>query len=451
MVKPKAKARKPVPRAKAKPPAAKPKPKSKPKSPAARKKPAPRKRKPDPRRQFLTDMAELLRSDERVLEVRQRPGAFAVELLLRDGERTVMFLENYYQESSHLEPGEREARVLSRMGAVLRPIEGTATWSTVAPRLLPVLRSQSFFRAGSGDLGTMPMPAAQPFVPFVDLGLVVDEDDRMSYVSSTHLAQWGVTLEDALLHAVRNSARLAPPVSDDDGDTYHVDAGDDHESSRLAVPGFLADFKGKVAGLPIAIVPSRSQLWIGGAADAEVIALLAERAAREYDAANRSISPALYTVDRTGEVVPFEVDRAHPAYHAVRLGHLKLQVREYDLQKQELDAHHEHDGVDIFVASLNGIIRDDGLPLTWTLWSDGIDALLPVADLVCFLVPEARSRRAAPDLFVPFDTVRAVLGESFVPEPDLRPARFRVRAHPPADLMARLRAAAVTFESFTPP
>jgi hypothetical protein len=335
------------------------------------------------------------------------------------------------------------------MAAVLRPIEGTATWSTVAPRLLPVLRSQSFFRAGSGDLGTMPLPASQPFVPFVDLGLVVDEDDRMSYVSSTHLAQWGVTLEDALLHAVRNSARLAPAVSDDD-DIFHVDAGDDHESSRLAVPGFLADFKGKVAGAPIAIMPSRSQLWIGGADDDELVSQLADRAAREYDAANRSISPALYTVDASGEVVPFHVEPAHPAYHAVRLGHLKLQVHEYDLQKQELDAHHDHDAVDVFVASLNGLVRDDGLALTWTLWSDGIDTLLPAADLICFLSADRRERRTVPDLFVPFAAVRDILGAGFVPEADHRPPRFRVSAHPPAELMDRLRAAAVTLESFTP-
>lgn len=416
------------------------------KAPAAKK---PRVRKPDPRRQFLTDMAELLAADPRVARVRARPGPFALELELHDGESTVMFLENYYQESSHLEPGEREARVLARMAAVLRPIEGTATWSTVAPRLLPVLRSQSFFRAGSGDLGTMPLPASQPFVPFVDLGLVVDEDDRMSYVSSTHLAQWGVTLEDALLHAVRNSARLAPAVSDDD-DVFHVDAGDDHESSRLAVPGFLADFKGKVAGAPIAIMPSRSQLWIGGADDDELISQLADRASREYDAANRSISPALYTVDATGEVVPFHVEPAHPAYHAVRLGHLKLQVREYDLQKQELDARHDHDGVDIFVASLNGLVRDDGLALTWTLWSDGIDTLLPAADLVCFLATDRREKRAAPDLFVPFAAVREILGARFVPEAGHRPPRFRVDAHPPAAVMKQLRAAAVTFEDFTP-
>lgn len=399
------------------------------------------------RRAFAKDMAELLRNDTRVVRVRTRPAEFALELDLRDGESTVMFLENYFQESAHLDPGEREARVLSRMAAVLRPIEGTATFASVAPRLLPVLRSQSFFRAGSGDLGTMPAPASQPFVPFVDLGLVLDEDDRMSYVSSAHLAEWGVALEDALLQAFGNAARLAPPVTEDDGTTYHVDAGDDHESSRLAVPGFLASFRDHVDGEPLAIMPSRSQLWIAGSDDPDLILELTAVASREYENANRAISPALYTVDATGEVVPFHVPPAHPAYHAVRLSHLKLQVQEYDAQKAELDAHFEHDGIDVFVAAINGIIRTDGLPLTWTFWGDGIDSLLPTADLICFASPSGRRK----DLYVPFRAAADILGSYLVPAPHYRPARYRVCSHPPSELMSRLRAASVTLDDFTPP
>jgi hypothetical protein len=439
---------KPAPKAKARPaPKAKPAAKVKAKPKAAAPKPRVR-RATTPaglRRAFARDMAELLRADPRVADVHPRHGDFALELELHGGEATIMFLENYFQESAHLEPGEREARVLARMAAVLRPIEGTASFATVAPRLLPVLRSQSFFRAGSGDLGTMPLPAAQPFVPFVDLGLVLDEDDRMSYVSSAHLAEWGVPLEDALLQAFENAARLEPPVTED-GATFHVDAGDDHESSRLAVPGFLASFADHVSGRPLAIVPSRSQLWITGSDDPELIVELTEVASREYDTANRAISPAIYTVDASGEVVPFHVEPSHPAYQAVRLGHLRLQVQEYDAQKLELDAHFEHDGIDVFVAAISGVIRTDGMPLSWTLWGDGIDSLLPVADLVCF----STAPTLAESLFVPFTAVATILRDHFLPSPHFRPPRYRVRAHPPAELMTRLRAAAVSLDDYTP-
>ena len=119
----------------------------------------------------------------------------------------------------------------------------------------------------------------------------------MSYVSSAHLAEWGVTIEDALMQAFGNAARLAPPVSDDDGATFHIDAGDDHESSRLAVPGFLASFRGHVDGEPLAIMPSRSQLWIAGSEDPALVLELTSVASREYEGANRAISPAVYTVD----------------------------------------------------------------------------------------------------------------------------------------------------------
>jgi hypothetical protein len=445
--------RKPEPKPEPKPkrkPKPEPKPAPKPKRRAAAAAARPRRVRADSpatlRRTFARDMSELLRADPRVAEVRTRAADFALELDLHGGETTVMFLENYFQESAHLDPGEREARVLARMAAVLRPIEGTASFASVAARLLPVLRSQSFFRAGSGDVGIMPAPAAQPFVPFIDLGLVLDEDDRMSYVSSGHLAEWGVALEDALLQAFANASRLAAPVSDDDGATFHIDAGDDHESSRLAIPGFLASFRGYVDGEPLAIMPSRSQLWIAGSEDPSLVLELTAVAAREYESANRAISPALYTVDGTGEVVPFHVAPSHPAYHAVRLCHLKLQVHEYDAQKAELDAHFAHDGIDVFVAAINGIIRTDGLPLTWTFWGDGIDSLLPAADLICFASPTGRRK----DLYVPFAAAQDILGPLLVPSPHYRPARYRVRAHPTGEHMARLRAAAVTIDGFSP-
>lgn len=405
------------------------------------------------RRTFARDMAELLRADARVARVRVRAAEFALELDLHAGDTTMMFLENYFQESSHLEPGARMTRVLARMTSVLRPVEGTATWGTVVERLLPVLRSQSFFRAGAGDLGSMPTPAAQPFLPYIDLGLVVDEDDRMSYVSSAHLLEWGVTLPDALLHALRNSARLAPPVSDDGGRTFHIDAGDDHESSRLAIPGFLAAFDGVVDGHPVAIIPSRSQLWITGDEDPARLAELAELARQEYRASNRAISPAIYTADATGEVVPFQVPPSHPAYHAVRLGHVELAVHEYGVQQADLDEHHAHDGVDLFVAGLNGLVRDDGLAVTWALWGDGIDTLLPAADLIC-LEPRARTgRRRRGDVegcFVPFGRAQTILGDALVPAPGYRPARYHVCAHPTGAVLDELRAAAVTIESFEP-
>jgi hypothetical protein len=269
----------------------------------------------------------------------------------------------------------------------------------------------------------------------------------MSYVSAAHLAEWGVSLEDALVQAFGNAARLAAPVTNDDGATFHIDAGDDHESSRLAIPGFLASFRGQVDGEPLAIMPSRSQLWIAGSDDPTLVLELTAVAAREYAGANRAISPALYTVDAAGEVIPFHVPPSHPAYHAVRLSHLKLQVQEYDAQKAELDAHFEHDGTVIFVAAINGLIRTDGLPLTWTFWGDGIDSLLPVADLICFASPSGRRR----DLYVPFAAALAILGPFLVPHPGYRPVRYRVCAHPPADVMAQLRAAAVTIDTFTPP
>ncbi|MBZ0239058.1 MAG: DUF1444 domain-containing protein, partial [Deltaproteobacteria bacterium] len=327
------------------------------------------------------------------------------------------------------------------------------TWAAARARVLPVLRPQGFFRLEAVVASQKtPAVASQPFLPYVDLALVLDEPDRMSYVTVDDLAGWGVDPEHALVQAVENAGRLPPPELDVETDLYTVDAGDTYESSRLAIPGLLASFADRVEGRPIAIIPTRSRCVIGGDADPTALQALAEMAQEEYEESNRSLSPAVYTIDGAGEVVPLELPADHPACHAVRLGHVKLALTEYASQKDTLDIVHEREGTDIFVASLTGVIRGDGLPLTWTMWGEDIDSLLPAADLVRFMFQdeEAEDGEPAPGFMVPFARVCAVLGAGFAPADGHRPLRYRVTSHPPPALLERLRAEAVDVDAFAP-
>lgn len=401
---------------------------------------------------FARSLAELLRADARVKQVTVREDDFALEVELENGETSRLFLDNYFHESSDLPPGEREVEVLRRVSAALRPPEATPTWSAAATRVLPVLRPQGFFRLDAVVAATQKSPsvASQPFLPYLDLALVLDEPDRMSYVTVDDLAGWGVDPERALVQAVENAGRLPPPELDEETALYTVEAGDTYESSRLAIPGLLASFSDRVEGRPVAIIPTRSRCVIAGDADPVALHALAEMAQHEYDSSNRSLSPAVYTVDGAGEVVPLELPADHPACHAVRLGHVKLALTEYGNQKETLDIVHERDDIDVFVASLTGTIRHDGLPFTWTMWGEGLDSLLPAADLVRFMF-DGEDGKPAPDGFmVPFERVSALLGAAFAPAPGHRPHRYRVAAHPSPSMLARLRDAAVEIEDFEP-
>ncbi|HUQ06520.1 MAG TPA: hypothetical protein VM261_28650 [Kofleriaceae bacterium] len=403
------------------------------------------------RDEFARSLAELLRADPRVTSVTLREDDFALEVQLEEGETTRLFLDNYFHESRDLPPGEREVDVLRRVSAALRPPEATPTWSAAAARVLPVLRPHGFFRLDAVVSGQKaPSVASQPFLPYLDLALVLDEPDRMSYVTLDDLASWGVDPENALVQAVENAGRLPAPEFDEETALYSVDAGDTYESSRLAIPGLLASFSDRVEGRPVAIIPTRSRCVIAGDADPIALQALAEMAQQEYESSNRSLSPAVYTVDGAGEVVPLELAPDHPASHAVRLGHVKLALTEYGTQKETLDIVHEREGTDIFVASLTGTIRHDGLPFTWTMWGEGIDSLLPAADLVRFMFEEPEGTPPSTGFMVPFDRVSTILGAAFAPASGHRPVRYRVTAHPPRAMIERLRAESIEIEDFEP-
>jgi hypothetical protein len=405
----------------------------------------------DERDEFARSLADLLRADPRVTSVAVRDDDFALDVELREGENTRLFLDNYFHESSDLPPGEREVEVLRRVSAALRPPEATPTWGAAAARVLPVLRPHGFFRLDAVVASQKtPLVASQPFLPYVDLALVLDEPDRMSYVTVDDLTGWGVGPEQALVQAIENAGRLPPPEFDEETALYSVDAGDTYESSRLAIPGLLASFSDRVEGRPVAIIPTRSRCVIAGDADPIALQALAEMAQQEYESSNRALSPAVYTVDGAGEVIPLELPADHPACHAVRLGHVKLALTEYGNQKETLDTVHERDGTDVFVASLTGTIRHDGLPFTWTMWGEGIDSLLPAADLVRFMFEEPEGAAPVTGFMVPFERVTALLGAAFAPAPGHRPVRYHVKAHPPLAMIERLRAEAIEIEEFVP-
>src|SRR6185369_15379006 len=93
---------------------------------------------------------------------------------------------------------------------------------------------------------------------------------------------------------------------------WHVARDDSYESSRLLLPAWLASFAGKVKGKPVAVVPHRSCVVVGGDGDHACLRRLIEFARREYEASPRAISPALYTVDAGGALAPLVLPGDHP-------------------------------------------------------------------------------------------------------------------------------------------
>jgi hypothetical protein len=397
---------------------------------------------------FRDHVRLLLREHARVEAVAEIDGEYALGVRLAEGDRSILYLSSLFAETRELSPEEREAFLRDRLDALLAVDDEADDWESAAGRLVPTLRAATFGLDASlqAEIGG-PDLVRRPFVPYVDVVLAIDEERTIRQASHDRLKAWGVTEAQAFARALANAQeRLAPPTPYDSdlGPMFHVATDDDYQSSRLAIPGLLASFAGRVEGRPIAIVPERAQIYVAGDARPEMVERFCAMADREWEASSRAISPAIYTVDERGTVVPYVRAGSDELARKVQLGHVRLALFEYAEQKSILDKIHERDGDDVFVATLNGMLRDDGRPVTWCLWGEGIESLLPEAEIV-FVEGLTDDERWS--LKVPWRVVAEVMGDAWAEEEGTHPRRIRPRAWPNADQLWKLQSAAVELEN----
>lgn len=132
------------------------------------------------------------------------------------------------------------------------------------------------------------VPLSRPFAPVVIECVGVDSDDGIAYVSPSMVEQWGVEKADVFAAASENGRAyfvddVAPYDPESPVPIWYVAKDDSYESSRLAAPGWLASFADKVKGRPVAIVPRRDLLVVGGDGDEQCLRLLLNAASAEFE------------------------------------------------------------------------------------------------------------------------------------------------------------------------
>ena len=90
-----------------------------------------------------------------------------------------------------------------------------------------------------------------------------------------------------------------------------------------------------------------------------------------------------------GESVDWMPPPTYPAYAKFRDLELGFLFQIYSDQKQLLGAAHERARIDIFVANYSAVTRQDGSPVSYCVWSEGVDSLLPVTQKVAFMRDES--------------------------------------------------------------
>jgi hypothetical protein len=365
---------------------------------------------------------------------------FVLHLKVRgDDVEHKFYLRNTFAEFQHLSSEERRGRLEAvLLDMVASSLEGPLDWSEARERLVPVVRCPSNFFAGPE---TVPV-VRRPFLPFLLESVVVDSGARMRYVTDKQPREWGVDVEDVFAQARRNLAAcdhgVQPCPNDRSLPLLYVGTDDDYESSRLLLPGWLADFEGRVRGRPIAIIPDRRTLIVGGSEEPGTIEYLLARAEEVAHASPRYLSVAPYVAGAQGSIEPLEVGDDHSLSSALRRAQRLLAGTEYENQKQYLDTRHDRDGTDIFVASFSGIRRPDGEELSYSTWGEGVDTLLPKTDLI------AMGRLVGGDadtwhVMVPWEDVVRIAGSCLQQDPGCDPPRYRTVRWPEPQQVAELR------------
>lgn len=400
-----------------------------------------------PEEQFTSLVLALTRALPFVTSAEPHPHkAFTLSVgLTSGGEAAELYLGNIFAETRELSPEDRRTRVLGLLTA-LEPADPLA-WDEARQALVPLLRSVGYVTAAGRAV------ANEPFAPFLVVALGIDRESTTQVVTEEALTDWGVSFETARDSARDVLMRHAGPADIElwDRETgypiFAVGRDDGYQTSRLTLPGFLASFRDRVRGNPIAIVPHRTLMVVSGDADAAAVLRLLRTAEREYRASPRALSPDLYTVDAEGRVTPWEPPLDHPHRALVHNNRLLLAVSEYSQQRERLVEELAERGDDVFVASYGiAMPHDESLPVSYSVLAENVPTLLPLTELIAFAARGSESSEPS-HLFVRFEAARRIASELFVPEPGLVPERVRASGWPDRETLNRLAEAAVELSS----
>jgi hypothetical protein len=396
-----------------------------------------------PRELFAASVETAARALPSVTSVERTPEGFGILVRLGGKEHT-LFLDNLFEETRDLDPEERERRVARLLRAAFQrpPDPGAMSWADVRPKLAPLLRPATQF-GGLPGLAADARPLSRPFAPFLLECVGIDSEDGIAYATPGLVSTWGVGAPEVFAAALENGrAYFTEDVESYDAQApypiFYVARDDSYESSRILVPGWLASFADKVVGKPVAIVPHRGLVIVGGDGDNGCLRRLIDAGKAEFEASPRRISPALYTVDGDGKVVPLTLPAGHPLATDVLVGHHMTAISEYQIQEKQLEERLEED---IFISSYSAVRDLAGNAFSYTTWTKNVPTLLPKADEVALILDPAD--REAEILRVPWDKLLEIADDCVVREPEMDPPRWRATGWPRDEAVTRLRAIAM--------
>lgn len=260
------------------------------------------------------------------------------------------------------------------------------------------------------------LDVVQPIVADLTVGLYLDLPELDMAVSPTDLAQWGVTLPQALDAAV--AAGFGRPVPEPQRvESVHLYRDVRFAGTTLLRPELVRDLP--VDGNPVVLVPTVGDLLVGGSEDHAGLTFMVRMAERIVESGNLpvSIQPLML---RGLEWIPFTWPAStQPFADALRR---RWDTVQYAAQQPLLREHYERARQDYFVPEMR-LFAKNGQTITVTTLTQGVPTILPLADAVNLVRDDGQVTR------VPMSALLRLPG-LIVPVPNTAPARFYATRFP---------------------
>lgn len=351
-----------------------------------------------------------------IQHARLSPAGDAVEIVLDPAEgATRVFLARLAARVEGMGPGARRDHILRTLTGVVETAAvrrgGLETWDTA--RLLslrPMLFSADAYARNRDSM------VATELVPGVAETIVLDRESTIAHLTSSQLAEWGVTVERA-----RTAARENLAASPDTTRWQKVPAGprmwqlnnaDDYDCRRVFDPDWLRPNSPPGTGPLFFAVPGRQLVIAARLRDVESeLDTIAERVLDSWRGSTEAVSPVLYVLD--GDAVRPLRSKKTRVQRQLWHNAAALAVTVYSRQLEAIVPAEGENWHRLQVAELNG------QQATLTSWTgDSTDDLLPQAEYV--MIPPATD-----PVIVPWQDFLDVVGEHVQREHAALPARWR--------------------------
>jgi len=345
-------------------------------------------------------------------------------------------LVNLYHEYAQLPRKARRKRLLELVRSFMTATNDLPEdFDEVRPNLRPKIWTRAAF--SEMELRRQLDGAKQMDLPLYPLGshlvttLVYDLPTSMRSISEEDLQNWGISYYEAMEIARENLAETTAGYSQIGDGFYSEISGDSYDSARILLTDRILSWN--LQGHPVAMVPQRDTLFVTGSEDEVGLKILAELTDATMRDEARPLSPIpLQFVD--GEWEDWIVPRSHELYEKFQQMETSYLGGLYATQKELLDAIHDKDGTDVFVATFSAIRHESGRVLSYCVWTSGIESLLPRTNLI--MIGEDHGA-------YDWDKVMEVAGELLELQEDLYPVRYRVTRTPTPEQLEKIGQAAL--------